>query len=42
MFCYIEMGNSPTIMGEYEENEQHFECRRWHDKEVDSDKFFQV
>lgn len=42
MFRYIEMEYSPPIMGKYEENEQHFERRRWHDKEVDSDKFFQM
>ncbi len=42
MFCHIEMEYAPPIMGEDEENEQHFECRGWHDKEVDSDKFFQM
>ncbi len=42
MFRHVEVDDSPAIMRQYDENEQYFECRRWHDKEVDGDKFFQV
>ena len=42
MLGHIEMEYAPPIMGKYEENEQNFERPRWHDEEVDSDKFFQL
>ncbi len=42
MFRHVEVDDSPAIMRQYDENEQYFECRRWHDEEVDGDKFFQV
>ena len=42
MFRHIEVDNSASVMCQHEEHEQHLECRRWHDEEVDSDKLFQV
>jgi hypothetical protein len=42
MFRHVEVDNSPAIVCQDNENEQYFKCRRWHDKEVDSDKVFQV
>ncbi len=42
MFRHIEVNNSPLVMRQHEENEQHFECRRGDDKEVDSDEILQV
>jgi len=42
MFRHVEVDDSPAIMRQYDENEQYFERRRWHDKEVDRDKVFQV
>jgi len=42
MFRHIEVDNSPSVMGQHEENGPHFECRRGHDKKVDRDKLFQV
>jgi len=42
MFRYIEVDDSPAIMGQDDENELYFECFRWHDKEVDSYEVFQV
>ncbi len=42
MFRHVEVDDSPAIVRQDDENEQHFEFRRWHDKEVDSDHIFQV
>ncbi len=42
MFRHVEVDDSPAIVRQDDENEQYFECRRWHDKEVDCDKVFQV
>ena len=42
MFRNIEVNDSPAIMRQDNENEQYFECGRWHDKEVDSDEVFPV
>ena len=36
------MDDFPAIVRQYDEYEQYFECRRRHDKEVDSDKVFQL
>ena len=38
----VEVDNFPAIVRQNDEYEQHFERRRWHDKEVDSDYFFQM
>ncbi len=42
MFRHIEVNDSAAIVRQDDENEQYFECGRWHDKEVDSDEVFQV
>ncbi len=42
MFRDVEVDNSPSVMRQHDEHEQHFECRRGHDKEVDSDELVQV
>jgi len=42
MFRHIEVNDFAAIMRQDDENEQYFECGRWHDKEVDSDEVFQV
>ena len=36
MFRHVEVDDSATIVRQHDENEQYFECHRWHDKEVDS------
>ena len=42
MFRHVKVNDSPAIRRQDDENEQYFECRRWHDKEVDSDEVFQM
>ena len=42
MFRHVEVHDFPTLVRQDDENEQNFECRCWHDKEVDCDKVFQV
>ena len=42
MFRHVKVDDSPAIMRQDDENEQYFECRRWHDKRLDSDEVFQV
>ncbi len=39
---HVEVDDFPAIVRQDDENEQHFERRCWHDKEVDSDYFFQM
>jgi len=42
MFRHVEVDDFAAIVRQDDENEQYFECRRWHDKEVDSGNVFQV
>ncbi len=42
MLGYVEVDNSASVVRQHEENEEHFECRSRHDKEIDRDKLFEV